>query len=162
MLVLALFACASSAAAQAKAPALVIIDGQEPVSYLLGYKDLPPFLECEAACSFYGEAPARYTLSVRGEGYVQSSRTFEVSGPSRVLVEPRSEGQRTLGLVLGVVGAGLLLGGSVMLLNTDSRGDSKAGQLLIGTLAFATGAILTPIGFVKYGHTSPSIQVEPL
>ncbi|HVJ15330.1 MAG TPA: hypothetical protein VM686_07815 [Polyangiaceae bacterium] len=82
-------------------------------TYLLGYESAPPFVRCEGACSLWAY-PARYTLSVRGEGYSESSRSFELTRPSRVLVEPRTTGQRNGGLVLGIVGIGLAVIGAAM------------------------------------------------
>jgi len=169
---LAVFTVAQAAAAQAPAYAPppppgvfpVIIETAEADShptYLLGYESAPPFVRCEGACSLWAY-PARYTLSVRGEGYSESSRSFELTRPSRVLVEPRTTGQRNGGLVLGIVGIGLAVIGAAMVLSADNAlGDDK-DLFVPGVLSFAAGATLTPIGFVAYGRHRPGIRVEPL
>ena len=79
---------------------------------------------------------------------------------------------RTTGLVLGVVGVALLVTGATLALVGDSLdGDSQErnsryvsynAPVLLGAGLFLTGAILTPIGFVRYGSRSPGVSVEPL
>lgn len=156
---------ASTTLAQAPGPVArafpVIIEGEPPQArYVLGYEGAPPFAQCLGACAFQGY-PAEYRLAVSGQGLREGSRTFELTGPSRVVVEPRTEDQRSAGLVLGLVGVSLVAAGATLMLAQDSsRGEG--GVLLLGLVTFATGAVLTPVGFVRYGRSSPGISVEPL
>jgi len=166
---LAVFAVAQAASAQVPAPPpptgvfpvfIETADADSHPTYLLGYESAPPFVRCERACSLWAY-PARYTLAVRGEGYSESSRSFELTRPSRVVVEPKTTLQRNGGLVVGVIGIGFAVIGAALMVGSDSSlGDSDL--FMPGLLSFAAGATLTPIGFVTYGRHKPSIHVEPL
>ncbi len=144
----------------------IVVEGElEEATYSLGYENQPPFVQCGAVCSLYAY-PAHYELSVRGQGVLPGSASFELTRPSRVQVSPMTEGKRTLGLVLGVAGVALLAAGTTLFLMGNAEGSQRNGlpngPTLIGVPLFFAGAALTPIGFLLYGRRSPSVDVEPL
>ncbi len=172
---LAALALTQAAAAQTPAPTAypppalplgvfpVVIESGEyaDASYELSYEDGPPFARCNGACAFYGY-PARYKLTARGPGYAEGTRRFELMGPSRVIVEPRSEGRRSGGLAMAIIGMTLTVVGFAVMSSEDGGGSSNEDLFVLGLAAFATGATLTPIGFVRFGQSAPAVSVQPL
>lgn len=98
-------------------------------------------------------------------------RSVTVSGPSRILVEPRNKSDRSTGLLMGIAGIGLVVVGSVAMLSglaqsyehdINGGGDDGRTLLLAGLVGFTAGAVLTPIGWVKFGRSAPSVEVRSL
>ena len=127
--------------------------------YELTYEAGAPFARCKGACTFFA-SPASYTLSVRGPGYLQGASSFELKGPSRVVVRPKTTVERDTDLVLGLVGAGFFAAGAVMMGVGASQDESHL--IILGAAIFTTGAVVAPLGFAGYLQSDPAISVQPL
>jgi hypothetical protein len=147
----------------------VVIRGDRPgLRYSVALdKDERPFAYCPYDCTLQ-LAVGRYWLRVHeAPGIIDGQRRFEIEGPSEARVTPRTEEERSAGKTMGYVGVGLLVGGFVATLwgiGEAVRGDEDRATwaLLLGIGGMATGAVLTPIGFVRGGRVAPRIEVEPM
>ena len=118
-----------------------------------------PFVECMGACSLY-LAPDAYWVEVRGRGVIEGERKFQIDGASLVRVHPRTQTGRRTGLALGILGIVLIAAGSGTYLAVDSRHDtSESSVALLGVAAALAGVVLTPVGWVKYSRSSPTVEV---
>ncbi len=153
---------------------VVLIGSRSDAVYLVGYADrerdvtYPPFAQCLGSCQLYAP-PAKYAVEVRGKNVREGKRTFELKEPSKVTVTPRDDSDRTAGLAMGVIGIVMIAGGLVLLATTAENNDGGGADNLVpgspgmlGLAILAGGAVLTPIGFVRYGATAPTVKVEPL
>jgi hypothetical protein len=89
--------------------------------------------------------------------------------------EPRTYADKENGLIMGITGTVLVVGGGVGLMvtlisNTHCDDDrTRVGchtdwtlGSSISVLALVAGCILTPIGWVQFGRSSPDARVTPL
>lgn len=147
----------------------VILAGDRPgLRFTLARdKDQPPFAYCPYDCTL-ALAPGEYWLTVLATPEtVEGARRIEIEGPSHARVEPRTEASRSSGKSMGYIGIGLLAGGFVATLvgiNQGVRGEEDNAVLLVllGLGGIATGAVLTPIGFVRGGRSAPRVEIERL
>lgn len=100
---------------------------------------------------------------------------FSVEGPGGVELLDTNEAASSVGLGLGVAGPILVVTGMVLMVTalqdiclvdscTTKRDDLPRGPLLLGGLAaFTVGAIITPIGWVRYARNRhPRARELPL
>jgi hypothetical protein len=84
----------------------------------------------------------------------------DIERPSTMLVHPRTHGAQRSGLILGVLGIALIGAGGAAVLAAETGGDTSEGSVtLLGLGAVITGLVLTPIGWIKYGRSSPDLEV---
>ena len=122
----------------------------------------PPFAECVGNCIVH-IAPGTHWLRVGGPGVVEGERELDIEWPSRVKVQPRTENGKRTGLTLGILGMALIGTGAALIFAGESGSNSGEGTVtLLGLASVATGAVLTPLGWVKYARTSPTVEVEAL
>lgn len=143
----------------------VMVSGEHPHAHY-SLEPVDPWIPrqagpCVGGC-IYTLMPAEYRLSVAGPGLVEGSRKIQLLGPSRVVVEPRSQGQRTAGLVIAIIGTAAAATGFLMLTAADSMGSNETqdNATLTGLLLLVGGAIMTPIGWVKFGRSAPRVEVR--
>jgi hypothetical protein len=147
----------------------VIVRGDRPgLRYSISLeKDQRPFAYCPYDCTLH-LVRGDYWLRVHeAPGIIEGQRRFEIEGPSRATVTPRTEDDRSAGKTMGYIGVGLLVGGFVATLwgiGEAVRGEDERATwlVLLGVGALTTGAVLTPIGFVRGGRVAPRVEVEPL
>lgn len=129
-----------------------------------------PLAFCTDACQAT-IVPGRYRLFVNATPDTRAGgREVQISGPSQILVTPRSEARRTTGLTLGIGGPVLMVLGSVLFLsslrNSLGHGDSSSsdgGQAVAGLGMMVGGIVITPIGWVMFGTSfKPKVEVTPL
>jgi hypothetical protein len=129
-----------------------------------------PLESCRNGCDIT-LPPGRYQVRVRGRS--EKARHFTIAEPSRLVVEPPSESDRSFGLALGIVGGALLALGSAFVIAASTSTNDCAGALDcaekggrmagMGLAFFAVGAVATPLGWVTYAHSfSPAVRVDPL
>jgi hypothetical protein len=125
---------------------------------------------CAPDCLVY-VPEGRYEVSLAdrfGKNY--GAKKLRVRRPMSVQVSRPDDSARTTGLTLGIVGPILAVGGVVMLTSAalssmshgGADGDSSQAELaLVGLTAFATGAVLTPVGWVMYARNrGPKLDIQ--
>ena len=144
----------------------VMVSGEHPQAHY-SLEPVDPWIPrqtgpCVGGC-IYTLMPAEYRLSVTGPGLVEGSRKIELLEPSRVYVEPRTQGQRTTGLVIAIIGTAAAATGFLLLSAADSldSNDTRDNAQLTGLLLLVGGAIMTPIGWVKFGRSAPRTEIVP-
>lgn len=185
LVLVAALALPVASSAQAQAPVappppgfvpLVLQGGAPGLQYELSLdeRNAPPLAHCGSDCLIYVR-PGKYRLSVTETDETRSGRrVIEVYGPSRAYVEPRTKADKESGLIMGIGGSVLFLGGFVGLMGsllhethcneggqTGCRTDWSTGAT-ISLVSIVAGAILTPIGWVQFGRSSPNVSVAPL
>jgi len=121
--------------------------------------DDPPFVRCFGACTTL-VFPGNYWVTVRGPAVIEGRREVDIERPSTMLVHPRSQDARRSGLILGVLGIALIGAGGAAVLAAETGGDTSEGSVtLLGLGAVITGLVLTPIGWIKYGRSSPDVEL---
>jgi hypothetical protein len=154
---------------------LVITGDPSPLTVSLSYdKKSAPIVQCGGDCTVY-VPPREYWITVEETGEtIKGKRSIEVNGPTRLEVEPRSKSGRSTGLAMGIGGIGLIVVGTVAMMaglvqsfdhSVDGEprgGDDGTSLLLLGLAGFTAGAVLTPIGWVKYGRSAPGVNVQAL
>jgi hypothetical protein len=122
----------------------------------------PAIESCRLPCEVQVR-PGRYLIQVvETRKSLGGEREVTTSKPSTVVVSPGDRSTRSTGLVLAVSGlVSLAVGGT--LIATSSRADSEGGGpgMLPGLLLMLAGAVLTPVGFVVYGDSTPGVRVIP-
>ena len=128
-----------------------------------------PIVSCESQCKLE-LFPGYYSIGVRDADGTSSTTQLEIEGPGRLLVEPPSSSQRTLGLILGISGIVALGVGGVLFVSgagdADCAGASSCNDggnppslLTLGILVF--GAVATPVGWGMFGNNlTPSVSVR--
>jgi hypothetical protein len=142
----------------------VMVSGEHPQAYY-SLEPVDPWIPrqagpCVGGC-IYTLMPAEYRLGVAGPGLVEGSRKIQLLGPARVYVEPRTQGQRTAGLVIAIIGTAAAATGFLLLTAADSldSNETRDNATLTGILLLLGGAIMTPIGWVKFGRSAPRVEV---
>ncbi len=154
---------------------LVVQGGAPGLQYELSLdeRNAPPLAHCGGDCLVYVR-PGKYRLSVTETEETRSGRrTIEVFGPSRAFVEPRTKADKESGLIMGIGGSALFIGGFIGLFaslihethcnegQVGCRTDWSTGATL-SVVSLVAGAILTPIGWVQFGRSSPNVAMAPL
>jgi hypothetical protein len=148
----------------------VVLESSQPgpsVSLYLDRKCEQPVAYCPNRCLVY-VPPRKYWLEVgESQETLAGRRNVNIDGPSRLVVDPRAKSERSMGLVMGVTGIALLVTGTVVMLGALESSDHPDGNddinlVALGFVGFTAGAILTPIGWVRYGRSAPGVQTEPL
>ncbi len=156
---------------------VVITGDPSPLTVSLSYdKKSPAIVQCGGDCTVY-VPPREYWITVEeSPETVGGKRSIEVNGPTRLEVEPRTKSSRSTGLAMGIGGIGLLVVGTVAMMaglvqSIDNSVDSDGGRrnnddgtslLLLGLAGFTAGAVLTPVGWVKFGRSAPGVNVQAL
>ncbi|GMV16910.1 MAG: hypothetical protein HS104_03420 [Polyangiaceae bacterium] len=149
----------------------VVLHASDPnVSFTLAHeKDSPPFVACQGECVlplFAGD----YFLKIdETKSIIGGKRRFKVDAPSDVSIEPRTYDDRAMGQLMGGIGIGLLVLGTVGMVATGIHIDGErendngeAALFAVSFFGFVGGAVLTPIGWVKAGRAAPVLSVTPL
>ncbi len=156
----------------------VVIQGEpSPLTVSLAYdKKSAPIVQCGGDCTVY-VPPREYWITVEETGEtLKGKRSVEVNGPTRLEVEPRTKSDSSTGLAMGIGGIGLIVVGTVAMMaglvqsidhdldrnNNRNNSDDGTSLLLLGLAGFTAGAVLTPIGWVKYGRRAPAVSVHAL
>jgi hypothetical protein len=131
-----------------------------------------PLAYCTGACQAT-IFPGRYRFFANATAEtLPGGRDLNISEASKILVTPRSEAQRSTGLVLGIAGPALMVLGSVVFLSNivgsyssdDGGGSSNSPEgALAGLGLMLGGVVITPIGWVMFGTSfRPRVEVTPL
>lgn len=120
-----------------------------------------PASACEGPCRLQLR-PGGYSLKVEGPGLVTGTERIYIAGPTQLNVEGRTTSERSTGLTLGIVGLGLLATGFTFAVAAQSEDETKSGLLFLGIGGMIAGAVLTPIGWIKYGRSSPTVTASSL
>jgi hypothetical protein len=99
--------------------------------------------------------------------YAEGKRRVKIEKPSQLVIEPRDASAHTTGLVMGIGGTVLAVMGFTTLLvaankpcDATSCDDERATLIWLGLGGLIAGAVLTPIGWVRFGKSfRPGVQV---
>lgn len=160
------------AAARADTAVPIQLRGSEPGLRLeiQDPRNRSPLALCTDACQAT-IVPGRYRLFVNATaGTRAGGRVVDISGPSQLLVTPRTEARYTTGLTLGIGGPVLMVLGSLLFLASlgnglghDAGSSSDGGQAAAGLGMLVGGIVITPIGWVMFGTSlRPKVEVSPL
>jgi hypothetical protein len=143
-------------------------------------KNTAPIAGCPTDCMVY-VPPGKYRITV-GETLDTRSgkRVVDVFLPTRAFVEPRTKSDKETGLIMGIGGSALVVTGIVGLVvsltaNTHcpdgfSSGSTSTNRCktewttgaTLSLLAMIAGCVLTPIGWVQFGRSAPTVTSSPL
>ena len=106
-----------------------------------------PIVACAANCQLHAK-PGRYRILItETDDTVAGFRDLDIHEPTTIRFEPDTKAKRTVGLVLGLVGA-IVLGVEATRVEVNDGSDDLDTALLLG------GAPLTAIGWVMFGTSS--------
>jgi len=99
--------------------------------------------------------------------YAEGKRRVKIEQPTQLKIEPRDASAQTTGLAMGVGGTVLAIAGFTTLLIGASRAcddtsctDERDTLLWLSLGGLIAGAILTPIGWVRFAKSfRPGVQV---
>jgi hypothetical protein len=139
---------------------------------LFPWRDAPPrgplLGHCVPPCTL--QVPlGSYSVLVyphAGSDVHTSDRRAEVTGPTRLSIDPPSRFTRSLGLVLGITGSVLVGGGIIYLAqNAPSRGSDaeREEREVAGGIVIVTGIVAAGAGWTLFGlNRSPSVDAQPI
>jgi hypothetical protein len=112
-------------------------------------------------------APGLVRIRVRPRGDDDDgSRTIWIDAPTRIVIDPPSSSDRTLGGVLAIGGAISLFAGSGLFMNNASVSGGECSRCsssgsAAGLGMMLTGLVLTPVGLgLVLGNTGPSFDIQ--
>jgi hypothetical protein len=126
-----------------------------------------PLVRCAGSCRL-ALPLGRYRLALFDEqGREERGTRFDVKGSARLKFERANTELATLGAIIGVTGAALIIGGDVVVMQnaciiSDCEQD-KPKMARLGLGAMLLGAVLTPLGWAMFCHNlTPTIHEYPL
>ena len=127
---------------------------------------------CNGNCTFKVPPGTYYLEAAETEDYRTGKKKIVVTGPTLVDVTPGSKSQRTTGLVLGSVGAGLFFVGLFGTVFTAASNSNKEFDCDIGraceesssvapyVVALVAGVAGTTTGFIMFGTSSTKMKTS--
>jgi hypothetical protein len=101
------------------------------------------------------------------DDYAGGERRVNLTQDSTLRVQPRNASDGSVGLGMGIGGVVLFFGGISLLIAASERNcrdvscDSQEDFIVLGLAGLIGGAILTPLGWVKYGKSfRPAVEVQ--
>lgn len=133
-------------------------------------EDGSPIEQCPSDC-WMELQPGTYRLVLRKtDGTVVDTDTVRIKKPMRFTAENRSPAAAKAGLAMGIAGSAFVVAGigafglaamSQMCEDYRCGGDNR-GLLLFSLFATASGAVLTPVGWVLFAHNRRTFDGETM